>query len=125
MSKPCIEYHYTFEWHGRPYAENKAFEAGMPVEDVLKEVITPGMFGLKFSHHKWPAYAWPGGYEIHYYTADGGVLCHQCANEECERTLDTNDGQFHIVLADTNYEEIGLFCDHCGRGIPPAYGDDE
>lgn len=34
-----------------------------------------------FSHLFWEPYAWPGGYEIHYVTHTGDVLCHNCAND--------------------------------------------
>lgn len=76
---------------------------------------------------EWPAFAWPGGYEIHYIVGDCGVLCYQCANEEFERTLDPDDDQFHIVAQEINYEDNHLQCDHCNRQILPAYGpeDDE
>lgn len=77
-----------------------------------------------FSHLEYEAYAWPGGYEIFYLVKDGGVLCHQCANRELERTLDPDDDQFHIVASDINYEDSDLFCDHCNRRIEPAYGED-
>lgn len=77
-----------------------------------------------FSHLEYEAYAWPGGYEIHYIVEDGGVLCHQCANRELERTLDPDDDQFHIVDYVINYEDSDLYCDHCNRRIEPAYGED-
>lgn len=75
---------------------------------------------------EWPAYAWPGGYEIHYITHDCGVLCHQCANEHLDLTLD-DDPQWQIIAADINYENNYLYCDHCNRDIEPAYDvtDDE
>lgn len=125
MSKPTINYHYSFEWHGRPYYEYKAYPRGTPVDDVLKDVVTPGMFGLKFERNSWEPYAWPGGYEITYYTKDGGTLCHQCSNKELPRTLDLDDDQFYIVAADINYEDNDSYCDHCNRHILPAYGDAE
>ena len=31
---------------------------------------------------QYPAYAWPGGYPVYYVTADSGVLCPKCANED-------------------------------------------
>lgn len=77
-----------------------------------------------FSHLEWPSYAWPGGYEIHYLTKDCGVLCHQCANAELNRTIDPDDDQFFIECDDINYENPGIFCDHCNRRIEPAYGED-
>lgn len=73
---------------------------------------------------EWPAFAWPGGYEIHYIVKDCGVLCYQCANEEFERTLDPDDEQFFIVAQEINYEDGYLQCDHCNRQILPAYEPD-
>ena len=78
-----------------------------------------------FSLLEYEAYAWPGGYEISYIVKDGGVLCHQCANRELERTLDPDDDQFHIVDEFINYEDSDLYCDHCGRRIESAYGEEE
>ena len=76
-----------------------------------------------FSHLEWQSYAWPGGYEIVYVVQDGGILCHQCANVELMRTLDPDDNQFHIVGDFVNWEDTGLFCDHCNRKIEPEYGE--
>ena len=80
---------------------------------------------MTFSHLEWEAYSWPGGYEIHYYTVDGGVLCHECANAELPRTLDPDDAQFHIVAEDANWEDPDLYCDHCNRQIKSGYGGEE
>lgn len=76
-----------------------------------------------FSHLFWDTYAWPGGYEIHYLAKDGGVLCHNCANEELMRTIDPDDEQFYIVDGDVHWEGAPLMCDHCGREIESEYGD--
>lgn len=79
---------------------------------------------MEFVRLEWPKYAWPGGYEIHYIAPDGGVLCADCANEEIMRTIDPDDEQFHVVAQDIHYEGEDIYCDHCGRPIPPAYGND-
>lgn len=78
---------------------------------------------VQFSHLAWPAYGWPGGYELHYYAKDGGVLCHNCANDELMRTIDPDDEQFYIVDIDVHWEGPAMTCDHCGRDIESAYGD--
>lgn len=71
---------------------------------------------------EWPAYAWPGGYEIHYITEDGGVLCHQCANENMALTADCDgDPQWRIIEGDLNYEEPDCYCGNCDRKIEPEY----
>lgn len=69
-------------------------------------------------------YAWPGGYEIFYICADGGILCADCANENFELTNDPDDEQWFIIACEVNYEDNGLYCDHCNRRIEPEYGDD-
>lgn len=74
---------------------------------------------------EWPAFAWPGGYEIHYIVKDYGFLCYQCANKEFDRTVDPDDEQFFIVAQEINYEDDNLFCDHCGRQIGPEYSPDD
>lgn len=72
---------------------------------------------------EWPFYAWPGGYEIHYYTKDRGVLCNGCANENLALTLG-DDPQWQIVAHETLWEGEPIQCDHCGRDIKPEYEDD-
>lgn len=70
---------------------------------------------------EWPAFAWPGGYEIHYIVKDCGVLCYQCANQEFDRTMDADDSSFFVVAQEINYEDDDCYCDHCNRKILPAY----
>lgn len=72
--------------------------------------------GFTFSHLEWESYAWPGGYEVYYLVRDGGVLCHQCANEHLNRTIDPEDWEWYIVAANTMYEGVD-YCDHCSRAI--------
>jgi hypothetical protein len=79
------------------------------------------------------SYAFPGGYPIYYVCADNGVLCPNCANgENGSRAADTDldpscndDRQWIIVAADCNYEDTGLYCDHCGKRIESAYCDED
>jgi len=122
MSKPLIEYHYAMIYaDGYRHQTYELAEAGRTFASVFswsKLPVTP----LRL---RWPSHAWPGGYEIHYYVSDGGVLCHQCANEHLDRTLDEDDDQFFVVAQEINYEDSALHCDHCGRDIKPAYGDDD
>lgn len=65
-----------------------------------------------------PAYAWPGGYLMGYYTRDGLFICADCANREVD------DGQ---AVIDTAIAEIELdddpemaLCDDCGLPLDPA-----
>ena len=61
-------------------------------------------------------YAWPGGYQIVFYSDDGGVFCADCAK-----------GVFITekiaVNAEIYYEGPGMFCDECNRELEAAYGD--
>lgn len=81
--------------------------------------------GFTFSHLEWPACAWPGGYPIFYVVKDMGILCPHCANNELNRTIDPDDDQFYVVAADINEEDPDLFCDHCGKQIESAYGEED
>lgn len=87
----------------------------------MLEITGSDIYRLKFSHLEWPGYTWPGGYELHYYAKDGGVLCHQCANTELERTIDPDDLQFYTVGRDVNWESPHVMCDHCNRVIGPEH----
>lgn len=81
---------------------------------------------------KFPAYAWPGGYPIFYVTADSAALCPDCVNDPDNpahtgaeaRTKGIDDPQWRIVASDVNWEDTSLYCDHCNKQIPSAYGDD-
>lgn len=83
------------------------------------------------------SYAWPGGYPLFYLCADNGVLCPDCANNNKEVYLSSDDvtkeqkeeryddPQWHIIAVDINYEDESMYCDHCGKHIVSAYGDDD
>lgn len=65
---------------------------------------------------KLPAFAFPGGYPIVYFTRDGLMVCPDCANIE-----DTSDP---VVSYDIYWEGPTVPCDDCGRDvIESAYGD--
>lgn len=65
-------------------------------------------------HGKLEAYAWPGGYDIAYYTEDGGTLCPFCANDN----RDVDDPQWNVIAFDvTDSWEDSEACDHCARPI--------
>lgn len=66
---------------------------------------------------KLSAYAWPGGYPIYYFDAEGNVLCPTCANKDGYSSP--------VVAADVNYEDASLFCDDCSTRIESAYAEDE
>ena len=70
------------------------------------------------------SYVWPGGYPVVYLTADGGVLCPNCANmaEREGLTGDPHDSQWHIVAHKIHFEGAPHYCDHCAAEIESAYG---
>lgn len=75
---------------------------------------------------KFPAYVWPGGYPVYYFTADNSVICPSCANDNLELTTakpksDDYDRQWAIVDHFINYEDANCQCDHCNQYIDPAY----
>lgn len=77
----------------------------------------------KMDNGQLQSFAWPGGYPIFYVTADGGILCPKCCNDNLELLNDPNDKQWHVVAADVNWEDESLYCDHCSGKIESAYGD--
>jgi hypothetical protein len=80
-----------------------------------------------------PAYAWPGGYPIVYYTADGGQLCAACVNggngsraaEELDSACPDDDQwrveQYEILEGGPEDHGGEVRCDHCNTII--AFGE--
>ena len=73
-------------------------------------------------------YAWPGGYPCYFITSDGAALSFDAAKQEKRNILDSianghNDG-WRIVGMDINWEDSSLYCDHTGKPIESAYGED-
>ena len=70
-------------------------------------------------------YAWPGGYTVVYYTADGGTLCAECARmAEAEKLSTPDDAEWHIIAAelaevanDGRDDDFPVACDHCNKPI--------
>jgi hypothetical protein len=69
-------------------------------------------------------HAWPGGYPMFALCDDGGALCHRCCKTE-SRSIGTTYGRdgWAIVGLGVNWEDPGLFCDHCGERIESAYAE--
>jgi hypothetical protein len=69
-------------------------------------------------------YAWPGGYPMFAITSDGGALCHKCCKTEARSIGSTygSDG-WAITALDVNWEDPGLYCDHCSERIESAYAE--
>lgn len=74
------------------------------------------------------AYAWPGGYPLYFICDDGGVLCCSCAKSERRNILESIAAKSHdgwqVIGQDVNWEDSHLECEHCGKHIESAYGED-
>jgi len=62
-----------------------------------------------------PAFAWPGAYQMVYYTEGGLTVCPKCANDP-----DTSDP---VIAGDVYWEGPILVCEDRGELIKSAYGD--
>lgn len=70
-------------------------------------------------------YAWPGGYPMFAVTKDGGDLCPDCVENERDLIMGSEeDPQWQLISVEINWEDSHLTCDHCGKLIPSAYGED-
>jgi hypothetical protein len=69
------------------------------------------------------SYAWPGGYHIFYLDRENSVLCPDCANNSHQDPDEVP--KFKPIVADINYEDPTLYCDHCGNRIGSAYDDED
>ncbi len=101
---------------------------GLPAESAKhlhEALIDEG--AQKGLHTDRPYYAWPGGYQMLYYTQDGGVLCPECANGLNGSESDTEEGkddpQWKVTGQEPYYEGATIQCDHCGQDIESAHGD--
>lgn len=70
-----------------------------------------------------------GGYPLYFITSDGGALSFESAQNEFRNIAESiatksRDG-WQVVACEINYEDSELVCDHSGKKIPSAYGDDE
>lgn len=75
-------------------------------------------------------FAWPGGYPLYFITADGGSLSFRTVREnfaECCRAIidGDNSGGWRIIACEVNWEDDSLTCEHSGKRIESAYGDDD
>lgn len=105
-------WHETSETHqvGTPWAKVRM---GFPESWTVEHI-----------GYRWPAYAWPGGYQMFYVTGDVGILCPDSANKELPRTMDPDDEQFYIIGQEVNWDDPHLYCDHCNKRIPSCYSED-
>lgn len=73
-------------------------------------------------------YAWPGGYPQYFITSDGAALSFEAAKGNLGLILRAiheglNDG-WRVVGIDVNWEDGTLTCDHTGKPIECAYGEE-
>lgn len=75
------------------------------------------------------AYAWPGGDPLFFLTRDGGALCFDCVRKEWRNIVDDHlrdmSCGWRVEACDVNWEDPGLFCDHCGKRVESAYAEHE
>jgi len=69
---------------------------------------------------KFPTYAWPGGYPIVYFCADGAILCPSCANLPEAHEGPGGEREWRLTGADALYEGRET-CAHCEGEIVGAY----
>lgn len=72
-------------------------------------------------------YAWPGGYPRYFITRDGAALSHDSAVQNAElireaMASECDDG-WEVIACEVNWESE-IYCDHSGRLIESAYGQD-
>ena len=73
-------------------------------------------------------YAWPGGYPLYSVTANGGILSFDATQENMNQIqsaiIEHDDTQWQIIGYEINWEDSNLFCDHTGKQIESAYGEE-
>jgi len=73
-------------------------------------------------------FAWPGGYPLYFICADGAALSFEAALENAdlirEAIAEKDDSGWRVVACEVNWEAEYLFCEHTGKQIAPAYGED-
>lgn len=90
-----------------------------------REIKTVADFKATLRHG---SYVWPGGYPLFLLTEDGAAFHFDCARKNARYIVASiqegaNDG-WRCVGCDVNYEDDELVCDHCGKRIESAYGED-
>jgi hypothetical protein len=75
------------------------------------------------------AYAWPGGYPLYFVTADGAALSFEAVRQEWSSIVWSHLHNVHtsgwfIEGVDVNWEDTELRCEHTGKRIESAYGED-
>lgn len=70
-----------------------------------------------------------GGYPLYFTTMDGAALSYDAVREQfaqvCGDHMDGTSTGWRITGVAINYEDATLTCDHTGKPIPSAYGEEE
>lgn len=112
-----------FDWANHPLRHNYA----RPARDFPP---TPeGSIALRASIRN--PYAWPGGYEMIFWTEDGGCLCHRCVRDNyrliAEERRNYGSG-WRVLYATLDCEEetdgYDLTCDQCNKVLVQHEGED-
>lgn len=74
-------------------------------------------------------HAWPGGYPLHFVTADGAALSFDTVRREFRLVVDAvrrrdNAGGWRVIGCDVNWEDDSLTDAHTGERIESAYGEE-
>ena len=76
-------------------------------------------------------YAWPGGYETYFICEDGGVLCHDCANQEKKQISYSifhgiRDGwKVESMDSTVSADEETIYCNHCNKTLYEPENEEE
>ena len=73
-------------------------------------------------------YAWPGGYNTYFYTADREPLCHTCVRDNFKLVIGEMRrpswrDEWRVLAIDINYEDEHMHCANCNEHIESAYGE--
>lgn len=70
-------------------------------------------------------FVFPGGYALYMVAQDCGAICYKCAKENArliiESTRRQSDQGWAFYAANINWEDVDVYCDHCGAQIEPEY----
>ena len=78
------------------------------------------------------AYAWPGGYPVHFVMGDGESLCYACGTSRDNRreileaiNEPAYGPDWRPLALEVNWEDQDMICAHCYAPVESAYGEEE
>lgn len=93
---------------------------------MTRETYTRMHFNRDLYDGRW---AWPGGYPKYFITSDGEALSYEAAEQNADQiaqAIDERDnGDWHVVGCEINWEDPALYCSDTGKRIESAYTEDE